>query len=205
MVKDAQTTALSAPTGAVIPGVISGVIPGFASERPSVQARDAAGRGTTTSSAEMVRGAESVRSPRRTEWEDCSRLPAVEVQDVFMAPDPPVIGHPFELQLPAVARQTIKGGEVAVTIKFHGLPVHVEYTDICQQTACPVLPGSFTFQYWRNVPSLAFPGPYYAHLMATDRNNTELFCIIVTLKVVRGVAGEGVGVGLGSRANVGRR
>ncbi|CAI5487548.1 unnamed protein product [Closterium sp. Naga37s-1] len=131
--------------------------------------------------------------------------PAVEVRDVFMAPDPPVIGHPFELQLPAVARQMIAGGEVAVTIKFHGLPVHVEYTDICQQTACPVLPGSFTFQYWRNVPSLAFPGPYYACLMATDRNSTELFCIIVTLKVVRGVAGNRVGDKLGSLANVGRR
>ncbi|CAI6008461.1 unnamed protein product [Closterium sp. NIES-65] len=117
----------------------------------------------------MVRGPESIGSPRRTEWEDCSHEPAVEVRDVFMAPDPPVIGHPFELQLPAVARQMISGGEVAVTIKFHGLPVHVEYTDICQQTACPVLPGSFTFQYWRNVPILAFPGPYYARLMATDQ------------------------------------
>ncbi|CAI7787751.1 unnamed protein product [Closterium sp. NIES-53] len=166
---------MSAPTGDVNPG--------FGLEIPLVRTvGDAAGRGTG-SSGEMVRGAESIRSPRRTEWEDCSHEPAVEVRDVFMAPDPPVIGHPFELQLPAVARQMIAGGEVAVTIKFHGLPIHVEYTDICQQTACPVLPGSFTFQYWRNVPSLAFPGPYYARLMATDRNSTELFCIIVTLKV----------------------
>ncbi|CAI7914771.1 unnamed protein product [Closterium sp. NIES-54] len=178
VVKDARlgvTTTMSAPTGDVNPG--------FGLEIPLVRTvGDAAGRGTG-SSGEMVRGAESIRSPRRTEWEDCSHEPAVEVRDVFMAPDPPVIGHPFELQLPAVARQMIAGGEVAVTIKFHGLPIHVEYTDICQQTACPVLPGSFTFQYWRNVPSLAFPGPYYARLMATDRNSTELFCIIVTLKV----------------------
>ncbi|CAI5513395.1 unnamed protein product [Closterium sp. Naga37s-1] len=151
-VKDTRlgvTTTRSAPTGDENPG--------FGLERPLVRTvRDAAGRGTA-SSGEMVRGPESIGSPRRTEWEDCSHEPAVEVRDVFMAPDPPVIGHPFELQLPAVARQMISGGEVAVTIKFHGLPVHVEYTDICQQTACPVLPGSFTFQYWRNVPSLAFP------------------------------------------------
>ncbi|GJP53848.1 hypothetical protein CLOM_g12974 [Closterium sp. NIES-68] len=61
----------------------------------------------TTTMMMLMRGAETQstgsRSPSRTEWEDCSREPTVEVRDVFMAPDPPVIGHQFELQLPAVA------------------------------------------------------------------------------------------------------
>jgi len=67
-----------------------------------------------------------------------------------------------------VLGEDISGGKVVIRVLYVGIPVHTETHDLCDETACPVAPGSFVLSHSQTLPSITPPvrflNPYYLQI-----------------------------------------
>ncbi|KAK9755821.1 hypothetical protein RND81_01G053400 [Saponaria officinalis] len=110
---------------------------------------------------------------------------AVKVKGVEMNPDPVVSGEEAKFKISATSGKSITGGEVTITVYFHGIFVHSEKIDLCQETPCPIAPGDFVLSHVQTLPGITPAGPYSLKMSISGNDNELLTCIRFPFKIVR--------------------
>eukprot|EP00744_Colponema_vietnamica_P024304 GILI01035443.1.p2 GENE.GILI01035443.1~~GILI01035443.1.p2 ORF type:complete len:143 (+),score=36.02 GILI01035443.1:90-518(+) len=104
-----------------------------------------------------------------------------QIQNVSLAPNPPVKGQQVSINLSVKPTQQITGGTVDISVKYAGIKLHDEKQDLCSHmsgASCPVAPGTtFAFAYSVSIPSFAPGGNYAVTLTTTDSNGAEVDCV----------------------------
>jgi hypothetical protein len=107
---------------------------------------------------------------------------------VKISPDPVVSGAAATFKIFGSTGEDISGGKVVIRVLYVGIPVHTETHDLCDETACPVAPGSFVLSHSQTLPSITPPGTYTLKMTINDKNGGRLTCISFKFKITVGSA-----------------
>ncbi|KAI5071536.1 hypothetical protein GOP47_0013787 [Adiantum capillus-veneris] len=118
-------------------------------------------------------------------WRHCSSTEDyhVTVKDVKVNPDPVIRGGDATFEIPAVARETIKGGTVTVQVYYLGIQVHEEKEDLCVRTSCPISPGDFSLINSEGLPSYAPTGSYRLEMRIQNESGDLLTCLRINFQI----------------------
>ncbi|KAL1190163.1 MD-2-related lipid-recognition protein ROSY1 [Cardamine amara subsp. amara] len=116
------------------------------------------------------------------------RLDPVKVKGVEITPDPVVSGDAATFKISGSTGEDISGGEVVIKVSYFGIPVHTETHDLCDETACPIAPGSFVLSHSQTLPSITPPGTYTLKMTINDKNGGRLTCISFKFSIKLGSA-----------------
>jgi hypothetical protein len=83
--------------------------------------------------------------------------------------------------------QVVTGGELRLTVLWHGWRVFSEALDLCSATSCPMQQGAVTIANQHKLPSIAPPGAYSIKLEATSdgEGGRQLMCLDMFFDVQR--------------------
>ena len=110
----------------------------------------------------------------------CGSNPVVEVVTADADPWPPVPGQSFTVVAGGNVTHTITGGSYNVQVKVDGFTVKTLSGDVCSfdpAVKCPVSTGVHRLSKTQDIPYLVPPGSYSIHVSATGQDQSNLFCI----------------------------
>ncbi|KAG2330021.1 hypothetical protein Bca52824_001201 [Brassica carinata] len=126
-------------------------------------------------------------SLRATSFHYCDkRLDPVKVKSVEISPDPVVSGKAATFKITGSTGEDISGGEVVISVSYFGIHVHTETHDLCDESSCPIAPGSFVLSHSQTLPSITPPGTYTLKMTINDKNGERLTCISFKFKITFG-------------------
>ncbi|CAA7041781.1 unnamed protein product [Microthlaspi erraticum] len=121
---------------------------------------------------------------RATSFHYCDKkLDPVKVKGVEISPYPVVSGKAATFKILGSTVENISGGKVVIKVSLFGIPVHTETHDLCDETACPISPGSLVLSHSQTLPSFAPPGTYTLKMTINDKNGGRLTCISFKFKI----------------------
>ncbi|ESQ45956.1 hypothetical protein EUTSA_v10010794mg [Eutrema salsugineum] len=119
-----------------------------------------------------------------TSFRSCDkRLDPVKVKGVEISPDPVVSGKPATFKISGSTDEDISGGKVVISVSFVGVHIHTETHDLCNETSCPIAPGSFVLSHSQTLPVFTPPGTYTLKMTMNDKNGKQLSCISFKFKI----------------------
>ncbi|KAF8090087.1 hypothetical protein N665_0487s0007 [Sinapis alba] len=126
-------------------------------------------------------------SLRATSFHYCDkRLDPVKVKAVEISPDPVVSGEAATFKITGSTGEDISGGEVVISVSYFGVHVHTETHDLCDESTCPIAPGSFVLSHSQTLPPITPPGTYTLKMTINDKNGGRLTCISFKFKITFG-------------------
>ncbi|CAH8306518.1 unnamed protein product [Eruca vesicaria subsp. sativa] len=121
---------------------------------------------------------------RATSFHYCDkRLDPVKVNGVEISPDPVVSGKAATFKISGSTDEHISGGKVVISVSYFGVHVHTETHDLCDESSCPIEPGSFLLSHSQTLPSITPPGTYTLKMTINDKNGGRLTCISFKFKI----------------------
>ncbi|CAF1708461.1 hypothetical protein Bca4012_006228 [Brassica carinata] len=123
-------------------------------------------------------------SLRATSFHNCDkRLDPVKVTGVEISPDPVVSGKAATFKITGSTDEDISGGEVVISVSLYGVHIHTETHDLCDESSCPIAPGTFVLSHSQTLPSITPPGTYTLKMTIKDKNGGRLTCISFKFKI----------------------
>ncbi|CAA7048549.1 unnamed protein product [Microthlaspi erraticum] len=121
---------------------------------------------------------------RATSFHYCDKkLDPVKVKGVAISPDPVVSGKVATFNISGSTAEEISGGKVVISVSLFGIHIHSETHDLCDETACPISPGTFVLSHSQTLPSITPPGTYTLKMTIKDKNGGRLACISFQFKI----------------------
>jgi hypothetical protein len=113
---------------------------------------------------------------------DCDPTSVFRPTQLTLSPDPPVPGKPIRLTL--IFDNTgpeITDGTVSTSITLNYIPISPTSGPLCENTACPIIPGSNDRSTETTFPSVT--GLVHSKVTWTGPQGQSLLCIDTTFKV----------------------
>jgi len=114
---------------------------------------------------------------------DCgnSATDQAKITGMGFSPENPVAGDTTEFWVAYDLKSDITGGNAAYSIKLNGIPLPVTNDELCTQTSCPKVAGSYNETTNGIFPDVS--GKVVSRIQWTNQDDQPIWCSEQTFKV----------------------